>query len=485
MSRVNHAVVGVASSAKPASDAVDATLSDTGVYISGSLRNRLVVTLIGGVAALTLLLYVVVRDYAAQIAQQSQDSILRASVSSMLDTAVIRNGIVELDIPHSAFSMLNTAKDDRVFYAIYQDDKLLSGYANLPRSSAQTTPPASTTAVLESALYQGVPIRQITASRLLVAGGKRASVSATVAQTQDALSDTLRAITLKAALYGAGFFSLAVLLSAWVTSSTIRPLRQLANSVARRGPQDLSPLSQPVPTEMVALVSAFNHLMARLEKSFSQSEEFIAEAAHRVRTPLSTVRSHAESTLQRVDKEENRQALRSMIRAIDESSRAATQLLDHAMITFRASQFEYHSIDMVEIVRDIVVRLTPIAQMKDVELRLEGQPKVITLGDPILIQNAVRNIVDNALKYAPSESLITITVRSDPKPTIQVCDQGAGFPENEIKNLTRRFARGSNAAGTIGSGLGLTIAKDVADAHTGTLNISNQTSGGACVIFSL
>lgn len=457
------------------------SLHTSSVKVAGSLRNRLVVTLIGGVTVLTLLLFVVVRDYAAEIAQQSQDSILSASVSSILDTAVIRNGVVELDIPYGAFSMLNTATDDRVFYAIYQDDELLSGYENL----RPVTDKNSLSTVFESTYYQDAAVRQITTSRLLVAGGRRANVTATIAQTQDALSDTLRAISIKAALYGAGFFFLAVLLSAWVTSSTIKPLRHLADSVARRGPQDLSPLVQPVPSEMTSLVSAFNHLMARLEKSFSQSEEFIAEAAHRVRTPLSTVRSHAESTLQRVDKEENRQALRAMIRAIDESSRAATQLLDHAMITFRASQFEYHDIDLVDIVRDIVLRLTPVAQMKDVEIRLEGCPSVMASGDPILIQNAIRNIVDNALKYSPSESLITIVVRNDPKPEVQVCDQGEGFPDNEIEKLTVRFARGSNALGTIGSGLGLTIAQDVADAHAGKLVISNQTEGGACVNFSL
>ena len=86
--------------------------------------------------------------------------------------------------------------------------------------------------------------------------------------------------------------------------------------------------------------------MARLSKSLSQSEDFIAEAAHRVRNPFGDGRSHAETTLQRVEKEENRQALRAMVRAIDESSRAAGQLLDHAMITFRADHLERESIDL-------------------------------------------------------------------------------------------------------------------------------------------
>jgi len=447
---------------------------------SGSLRRRLAITLIGGVAVLTLLLYFVVRNYATQIAQQSQDSVLSASLTSMLDTAIIRDGIVEIDIPYASFSMLSTAADDRIFYAVYQNDTLLSGYEDLHVAETE----ADTENIYQSTRFLNVAVRQVTASRMLVGDDTRTHVTASIAQTQDSLAGTLGRISRNAAIYGAAFFSLAVLLSIWATSATIGPLKRLADSVARRGPQDLSPVSKPVPSEMVPLVSSLNNLMARLEKSFNQSEDFIAEAAHRVRTPLATVRSHAEATLQRVDKEQNRHALKSMIRAIDESSRAAGQLLDHAMITFRANQLETHDIDLVEIVRETVMRLTPVAEMKDVELRLETDLSVKLTGDPILIQNAVRNLIDNALKYSPGESTIVISVRSTPAPHLEVRDQGSGFPVDEIDSLTGRFARGKNANGTIGSGLGLTIARDVAAAHGGNLRISNNSQGGACVTFS-
>jgi two-component system sensor histidine kinase TctE len=193
------------------------------------------------------------------------------------------------------------------------------------------------------------------------------------------------------------------------------------------------------------------------------------------------VRSYAEATLQRVDKEENRQAIRSMIRAIDESSRAAGQLLDHAMITFRADHLERQSIDLVALVNELVVRLTPIAEMKDLELVLQGDAQIMYSGDPVLIQNAVRNLIDNALKYAPSEGTVSIMVAAIPNVEIHVCDNGKGFPCDELETLPARFRRGINAEGTIGSGLGLTIAMDVAKAHGGTLQLSNQPEGGACV----
>ena len=436
----------------------------------------MVLTLIGGAAVLALLLFFAVRNYAVQVAQQGQDNILDASATSMLDAATIRDGAIEVDLPYAAFSMLSTSADDRVFYAILQDGEFLSGYAELTFSDSQT---------FQTDRIRGSAVRKISASRTLIGVNRRAELQVVLAQTQDALSETLDQISRNAALLGIGFFALAVALSFWVSSATIGQLGKLTTSVTRRGPQDLSPFTKPVPREMGPLVGSLNSLMGRLDQSLSQSEDFIAEAAHRVRTPLATVRSYAEATLQRVEKEENREAMRSMVKAIDESSRAAGQLLDHAMITFRADHLMRERIDLVDLVHDLVQRMTPIAEMKDLALSMQGDPRVPYSGDPVLIQNAVRNLIDNAMRYGPAESSIEITVCASLAVHISVCDHGPGFPVDEIETLTSRFKRGANAADTIGSGLGLTIALDVATAHGGKIELENQPEGGACVTLSL
>ncbi|WP_286193545.1 sensor histidine kinase [Tropicibacter sp. R16_0] len=438
-------------------------------------------TLIGGAAVLALILFFAVRNYAVQVAQQGQDTILDASVTSMLDAATIQDGRVELDLPYAAFSMLATSADDRVFYAILRDGEFLSGYEDLA-AAGNFLPDGP---VFQTSQIRGAPVRTISASRTLIGANERVDVQIFLAQTQDALSETLDQISRNAALLGVGFFTLAAALSLWATSATIGQLGKLTTSVTRRGPQDLRPFTKPVPREMVPLVSSLNSLVGRLDQSLTQSEDFIAEAAHRVRTPLATVRSYAEATLQRVDKEENREAMRSMIKAIDESSRAAGQLLDHAMITFRADHLERDAIDLAELVSDLAQRLTPIAEMKDLSILLRGDPQVPYSGDPVLLQNAVRNLIDNAMKYGPADSTIEITVSGIPRPRIMVCDQGPGFPENEIETLTTRFQRGANAADSIGSGLGLTIAQDVAMAHGGDIHLENRPEGGACVTLSL
>jgi two-component system sensor histidine kinase TctE len=281
--------------------------------ISGSLRKRLIITLIGGGAVLAVLIYLIVRTYATQIAQQGQDSILGASVTSILDAANLRKGDIEIDFPYASFSMLKTASDDRIFYAIYQDDKFLSGYERL----AKMNPKTGTGSTFGNTIFKGANVRLASASRTLVGEGLRTELSITVAQTRDSLNGTLNRIGQNVALFGAGFFLLVIILAFWATSAAIAPLARLTSSITRRGPHDLSPVISPVPREMAPLVFSLNKLMGRLDQSLTRSEDFIAEAAHRVRTPLATVRSYAEAMLQRVEKEENRRAMRSMIRAVD------------------------------------------------------------------------------------------------------------------------------------------------------------------------
>lgn len=450
------------------------------VRVSGSLRNRLAVTLVGGAAVLAILLFVIVRSYAAQIAQQGQDQIIGASVSSILDAALVRDGAVEVDFPYASLSMLTTDFDDRVFYAIYQDDDVISGYDNLPRVTTGTAEGRH----YETVSFEGVPIRLATAQRTLIGADFRTTVVVSIGQTQDALSGTLNEISRNVALFGVGFFALAALIAYWATATTFGQLQDLTTAITRRGPKDLRPVVKPIPAEMAPLVSSLNSLMARLNQSLLQSENFITEAAHRVRTPLATVRSHAETTLQRVERPENRQALRSMVRAIDESSRAAEQLLDHAMIAFRADNLERKDIDLGALVQELLTQLSPIAEMKDIDFEMQQEGHAAVTGDPILVQNALRNLVDNALKYSSAESTIIIAVTDKPTSRVRVSDQGSGFAPDEIGELPKRFKRGTNVAGIVGSGLGLTIVQDVAHAHGGKLTLENRPQGGACVTLS-
>lgn len=448
----------------------------------GSLRRNLTVMLLLGAVGLALLVYFIVQSVAREIAQESQDNVLAASAISILDSARVVEGEITIDFPYASLSMLDTVTNERVFYAIRRDGRFLTGYEDLPLP----TEPATAATQFASDTFLGEPVRIATARRGLSSDAGASTLEVSVAQTLSGMTQTLARISRISMFVGGGFFLLAALLAVLISRATIRPLDRLAASVSRRGPKDLRPVAAPIPMEMVPLVRSLNNFMSRLQRSLSRSEEFIAEAAHRVRTPLAIVRTKAEITLRRVEKQENREAIRDMIRAIDESSRTAGQLLDHAMVTFRADHLLDEDVDLAALTQDTIESLRPVSELKEMEITAEIRGTPHLRGDAILLQNALRNVLDNAIKYTPAGSTLSVTLQeTDDQAVVTVQDNGPGFPKDDIDGLRYRFARGGNAAGTIGSGLGLTIVEDVVTAHGGRLTLSNTEGSGACVTISL
>lgn len=450
--------------------------------IKGSIRRRLsaLLTIVAGIIA--IFLFFLIQSVARQIAQSSQDNILLASAISIIDSSRFNKGEFSIDLPYSSLSMLDTVTDERVFYSIKLDDQFLSGYKLLPQADVFK----SNNIAYLSSHFLDQDIRIVTVKRLFSINNQPVTLEVSVAQTLNGLTKTLASTRRVSLIVGVTFFLIAAILSFMLARSAVNPLARLTKSISKRGPKDLRPVAAPVPAEMVPLVSSLNTLMHRLEKSLTRSEDFITEAAHRVRTPLTVVRTQAEITLRQIDKPRNRKNLKEIIRAIDESSRAAGQLLDHAMVTFRADNLALEKVNICQLINDTVDRLSPLADLRDISLEVELLHQASVLGDPILLQNALYNIIDNAIKYSPIDSKVVTTISSiNEKIQISVNDTGPGFNSDEPSKLIERFQRGENVEGIIGSGLGLTIVHEVVEAHKGHLEIKNLIGGGACVSFLL
>lgn len=446
----------------------------------GSIRRRLALQLAIIAAILSLAFILIVRAVAEKAAAETQDNILLASAISIADTLHSERGAVTLDLPYSALSMLGEISADRVFYNVVIDGESLTGYedltiADLPRGLSDSR--------FSTFSYRGEDVRSVAVARPVSTGEGSVNAVVIVAQTRRGLAAISSRITVTATAVGLVFFLCAVALSLFAAQNALRPLQRMTQSVARRGPKDLRPVETEIPSELVGLVEALNSFMARLRDSLLRSEDFIAEAAHRIRTPLATVRTQAEVAYRRLENPADRKIIREMIRAIDESSRSAGQLLDHAMVTFRTDQMETTQLDLGDLLRDTFDRLSPTADLKDIhlELNIADQPYCIQ-GDPILLHNTLRNILDNAIKYSPAESVIKGQISEDEDYRISIIDEGRGFGDADISKLTGRFSRGNNVTDVVGSGLGLTIAEDVARAHKGRIEIASNTEGpGACV----
>lgn len=448
------------------------------VQHNGSILRRLLAALLLGALGLSLVIFILLRAFSATVIEESQDEIIAASANNILENVRGREGRLDIDIPVSAFTMLGSVSDERVFYAIYQDDDFITGYEDLPISLSGVGAPRFTTLS-----YRGEDIRVGAVARSVVIGSRSSVITVVVAQTRMAQAALLERMSLRAAMVGVVMAILLGGLGYVVSALAVEPINRLTASIARRGPTDLRPVAAPVPREMVPLVQALNGFMGRLTKSLNRSEEFITEAAHRIRTPLATVRSQAEVALRRVSKDENKQRLRHMIRAIDQSSRAAGQILDHAMVSLRTDHLEEQDVDLSHVVHDVVERLEPVAMLRDIQVHIAQDGPAAVRGDRILLHNALSNVLDNAIKYAPIETDITLAVsHTKAGARVEISDCGSGFDALDHPHLAERFARGRNSEGVVGSGLGLTIVQEVMLAHGGQLILTNKEGAGACVI---
>lgn len=443
-----------------------------------SLRLRLVLQLLGIAAVLAIVLYFTVRTVADQAAEATQDGVLGAATLAIAESLQGGEDGVGVDLPYEAFSILGSISADRVFYRIEAGGRTLTGYEDLPLPEAAG---AAVAPVFYTRAYRDTEVRIAAVNRMVLVARKPVPVLVLVAQTRQGQETIAQRVAQRAAALGLGSFALAAVLSLLTAGNVLRPINRLADAVGRRGPHDLRSVDHPTPAELRPLIFALNGFIARLRGALSRTETFIAEAAHHIRTPLATVRARAEIAMRQSNSEETRETLRAVIRAVEESSRSAGQLLDHATVVYRSDRMADEALDLAKLVEAQAEAFRPTADLKDLTIRVTGTDQPVTVrGDRPLIEAALRNLLDNAIKYSPDETTVDLSLATGTEARIEVSDRGRGLSGQAQARLAKRFARGKNAGDIIGSGLGLTIVEEVAAAHGGRFELTEREGGGAC-----
>ena len=169
-----------------------------------------------------------------------------------------------------------------------------------------------------------------------------------------------------------------------------------------------------------------------------------------------------------------------MLRAADETSQLTTQLLTQAMVAFRAERAERQRLSLASLARTAARDLEVAAEMRGIDFRMDLTEDVGIEGDEIALLEAIRNLLDNAIKYGPPDDYIAISVRADPAPEIAVADHGPGVPRKDRDKVLERFRRGAVGEDTLGSGLGLSIVRQVMRAHRGRVRLEDNGPQGLC-----
>ncbi|ALV07423.1 ATP-binding protein [Roseateles depolymerans] len=265
----------------------------------------------------------------------------------------------------------------------------------------------------------------------------------------------------------------------WVVSYSLDPLQRVRQQISRRAAQDLSPVdAADLPSEVEPLVTELNALLERVRQAFETQQQFVADAAHELRSPLAALKLQLQALRRAPDDQARAQATERLATGIDRAGRLIEQLLTLARQDSAKVQAPPQVIALDALCRDGVVEASTLAQARGVDVGLGRCDAVEVSGQQDALRILLRNLLDNGVKYGRSRVDLSLE-RTAHQALVVVEDDGPGIPDAERSRVFDRFYRSeAQAQQAPGSGLGLAIARSIASDHGATLRLGHSTSLG-------
>jgi two-component system sensor histidine kinase TctE len=258
----------------------------------------------------------------------------------------------------------------------------------------------------------------------------------------------------------------------------LRPVKRLRNEIAERSPLDLRPIVETsVPREIAPVVVTLNRLFELLRTGVQSQQQFIANTAHQLRTPITGMQAQLDLLVAEPAAEPIKGRLLTLQEGIRQLAHSANQLLMLARADPNANiAAKSEFVDLNAIVGEVAAKFFDRALQAGIDLGVEAQPVTIH-ADPSLLDDLLGNLVDNALKYTPRDGSVTISAGwMNAKPFLAVEDTGPGIPETDRQRVRQRFYRLPNSPGH-GSGLGLAIVDEIAQLYGAAVSITSGANG--------
>ncbi len=429
------------------------------------------------------------------IANKPFDRALEYNAQALAQLVTVHRGQAQFNLPQPASELLRADDSDSVYYQVIgPHGEFLAGERALP-PPPEGVQPVTGEVHLRDAELRGIAIR-MASIWVRIPGRDAPHALVQVAETREKRSVLATEIIKGVMLPQFLILPLAVLLVWLALARGIKPLHQLEARIRARSPNDLSPLDHhTVPLEVVPLVASVNDLLVRLNDSMSTQKRFLADAAHQLKTPLAGLRMQADLAQREGNStQELKRSLEQIGHASIRATHTVNQLLALARAEASGTQKALLPCDMASLTIDVVLDLVPVALDRHIDLGYEGaqpgEPGVWVDGNPTLLAELVRNLVNNAMNYTPSSSaqpgVVTARVLADPFGRVllvQVEDSGPGVALAERELIFRPFYR-TLGTGADGSGLGLPIVMEIARQHGAEVTVDDahlgQTPPGAC-----
>lgn len=299
-----------------------------------------------------------------------------------------------------------------------------------------------------------------------------------------AMRDTFRAnITLALFFHDLSILMIVYILIAvsilWSIQYALQPLKDITNALKKRDPSGLYPIDiQTTPEEILPLVQEINRLFERVSETMRREKAFTADAAHELRTPLAALKTQVQVAIREKNDEQRQKILKNIIASGNRCAHVIDQLLTLSRLAPETQVTYKDPVLLNEITEQLVAELAPLAIQKNIDIELQSPAKPLSiLGNKVSLGILLRNLIANAIIYTPEGGHVNVLLSEQKNQVIlQVIDTGPGIPEELYSRIFDRFYRqlGNKAEG---SGLGLSIVKEIVEQHHGKIEPKKPKSG--------
>ena len=419
--------------------------------------------------------------FALTYVEKGIDQSLTQSVRALArQVKPIGSGLL-IDFPKAAQDVLEQDPKDRLSYMVSSPPgKFVLGNQNLPQPDAPTQPTG--TPQLYRGMVEGQPQRIVA---LDLNYGDDSSPQTLRVQVGKSLTAQKRVARELVADMLAPLLALGLVLSLLVYGGIRRglaPLTRLTAQLEGRAVEAREPIAATqAPSEVHALVQAINGLLEEVAHHVHQEKRFLDDAAHQLRTPLAGLISQVELAQQEAKDPAQIERLAKVRTGAERSAHLVHQLLTLARTE---NQARAEPLDLAALAREVAREWTPRALAAEMDLGYEGASSLMVKGDALQLREALSNLIDNALRYTPGGSAITLRVQSAESGAIlAVEDNGPGLNADELAHVFQRFWRGNQQPG--GCGLGLAIVREIARRQGGEASVELMQPSGLKVILHL
>ncbi len=451
---------------------------------SYSLRRLLVLRLL--TFLLPLAVFVLLGAYFVTLhyADTAFDRALARRVYAVADQVEVIRGKPVVDLPKSAHDILQFDPSDVMFYRVVGPaGEQLAGSKDFPLPVEKKLRPSGQVWFYDTEVDQEEV--RVAAYRLSLKGTHaKGSVLVITGETTAKRTRLAEEILLSLLIPMLIVIVLMIYVVSLAVDLSLRPVKALREALANRSPHDLKPIRlKNLPGEIEPLLSEMNSLMGDLRNLHDSRQQFLADAAHQLRTPLASMRAKIELALREAQSEETGKMLSDLLTSMDRQSRLVQQLLALSRTENELNEAQMSEFDLDELTRKVTAEWVPLAMQHKIELAYEpsGTGTPIIRGNEHAINEALSNLLDNVMRYCRSGDSVTVRTESrEDQIYLEVCDTGPGVPKETLKKVFARFYR---VPGTRmeGCGLGLAIVNQVARTHGGEVEALINEKGGLTI----